>query len=100
MTPLILAFLGIVALVFTGLTLTTADDQTAIISGLLGATTWTLWAYSTLNVTIYSGGSEFTESYPAFAALGLALAAPNAFVALTGPLMLAKNPDAIAEEVR
>lgn len=99
MTPLAWVFLGLVALVTTVITLTTTDDQTAIITGLMATTGWALWAYSALNITVYSQGTLFTESYPSMALFGLLLAVPNLFVALTGPLALAKDPRELAGEV-
>lgn len=84
-------FVGALAMLATALTLRTADDQTAIMSGLAGTITWLLWAYSALNVVTYDGGSQFTHAYPGLAALGVMLALPNLFVALTGPLMVARD---------
>lgn len=84
-------FVGLIAALATALTLWTADDQTAIISGLIGTVTWLTWAYSALNVITYDGGSQFAHSYPALAALGVMLAVPNLFVALTGPLAVARD---------
>lgn len=93
-------FLGIVALVATVLTLRTADDQLAIIGGLAGTLAWALWGYSALNVITVSGGTEVAYAYPSMAAFGVAMAIPNLFVALTGPLQIAKNRDELANEVR
>lgn len=95
-----LIFLGIVALVATTITLRTADDQLAIIAGLVGTLSWSLWAYSALNVVAVSGGSEFAYSYPSLAAFGVAMAIPNLFVALTGPLSIARNREQLTNEVQ
>ena len=93
-------FLGGLATVTTVLTLRTDDDQTGILTGLIGTVTWALWAFSALNIVTHSGGTEFTHSYPALAAFGLLMAVPNLFVALTGPLTIAQNRQELAEEVR
>jgi len=95
-----LIFLGVVALVATTLALRTSDDQLAIVGGLAGTLSWLLWAYSTLNVIAVSGGSEFTYSYPSLAAFGVAMAIPNLFVALTGPLQIARNREQLTNEVQ
>lgn len=95
-----LIFVGVVALVATTISLRTGDDQLAIISGLAGTLSWSLWAYSTLNVVAVSGGSEFAYSYPSLAAFGIAMAIPNLFVALTGPLQIARDRSQLTEEVQ
>lgn len=92
-------FLGIVALVATSITLRTPDDQLAIIAGLAGTLAWTLWAYGALNVVAVSGGQEFAYSYPSLTAFGVAMVMPNLFVALTGPLSIARDRDQLANEV-
>jgi len=85
-------FIGALAALATAFTLRTADDQTAIMSGLIGMMTWLLWGYSALNVIVYDGsGNALSNSYPALAALGVMLALPNLFVALTGPLAVARD---------
>lgn len=93
-------FVGLVALTATAQTLRTADDQLAILSGLIGALSWGLWSYSALDVVIISNGTQYAASYPSLAAFGVALVVPNLFVALTGPLRIARNPDDLAEEAR
>ena len=95
-----LIFLGVVALVATTITLRTSDDELAIIGGLAGTLSWALWAYSTLNVVATSGGSEFTYSYPSLALFGLAMAIPNFYVALTGPLHIARDRSQLTEEIQ
>jgi hypothetical protein len=92
-------FVGLVASGATLLTLTTSDDQTAILTGLIGTISWALFAYSSLHVVTHSGGSEFVSAYPSLAAFGVMMAVPNLFVALTGPLRAA-DPRELAEEVR
>lgn len=100
MLQLTFLFVGAVATLATVLTIRTIDDQTAIITGLIGFLTWALWGYSALNVTVYDGsGASFTHGYPALAAMGVMLAIPNLFIALTGPLRIVSDPSKLAEEV-
>ena len=100
MLQLTFLFLGVIAAGATYVTLSTADDQKAIMFGLIGAINWALWAYSSLNVVVYDGSSNpLQHSDPALAALGVMLMIPNLFVALTGPLALIEDPSTMAEEV-
>jgi len=93
-------FIGTLAAAATFISVTTTDDQIGIISGLLGALTGFTFAYHSLSVTVYSQGTAFVSRYPELAALGLALAAPNLFVALTGPLEIVRDRDQLQNEVQ
>jgi len=93
-------FLGVVALVVTVMTLRAGDDQLAIVSGLAGTISWALWGYSALNVVVVSGGTEFAQQYPSFAAFGVVMAIPNLFIALTGPLSIARNREQLTNELQ
>ena len=92
-------FLGIVSLVVTTITLRTPDDQLAIICGLAGTLAWALWAYGALNVVAVSGAQEFTYSFPSLTLFGVAMAMPNLYIALTGPLSIARDREQLANEV-
>lgn len=92
-------FIGALAACATYISVTTTDDQTGIISGLFGTLAALTFAYHSLAVTVISNGSVHVSRYPELAVLGLALASPNLFVALTGPLAIAADPDKIREEV-
>lgn len=99
MLQLTYLFLGAVAFIVTVLTLTTADDQTAILTGIMGAVSWLLWAYSSLNIVVVDGGgADVAHQYPSLAAFGVVMAIPNLFVALTGPLQIARDPRGLAEQ--
>jgi hypothetical protein len=90
-----LIFIGVVAAAATLLAVTTSDNNVAIVSGLIGALTFLLFAFFALDVTVFDdSGTAQTVRYPALAVWGLMMAAPNAYVALTGPLELIaeKNP--------
>lgn len=100
MLELTWVFLGLVAGAATYVTLSTADDQRAIICGLIGAITWLLFAYAALSVEhVSTDGTVSIHRYPAMVAWGLMMAAPNFYVALTGPLEIIKNPRQLQEEV-
>lgn len=90
-----LIFIGVVGFGATLLSVTTDNDEVAIITGLIGTVSWLLFAFFALDVTHFdNSGNAYTTRYPALAAYGLAMAAPNFYVALTGPLQIIseKNP--------
>lgn len=92
-------FLGTFAAAWTYLSQTReSDDQLLLISGLIGGFSWLLWSFYALDVTPVTGGA--VERYPAMAAFGVGIAAPNFYVALRGPLEIVKNREALGQEVR
>lgn len=94
-------FVGLVAAAAAFLTLRTADDEIAIISGLIGTIAWLLWGYSALNVVVYDGsGNPLSSAYPSLTAFGVLMAIPCLFVALTGPLRIARSRDQLAKEMQ
>lgn len=99
MTPLSWVFVGVVGVGATYVTLTTDSDQLAIISGLIGLVTWLLFSFQSLDIVLYEDGIELTKRYPAMAVWGLAMAAPNLYVALTGPLEIVRDRAQLREEV-
>lgn len=100
MLQLTYLFVGLIAAVATFQTIRTADDQVAIISGLIATMAWLLWAYSSLNVIVYDGSSNpIAAAYPSLAAFGVMMAIPNLYIALTGPLRIARDPNDLAQEV-
>lgn len=94
-------FIGLIGAVSTYISLTTDDNQMAIMSGLIGGLSWMLFAYFSLEIAVYTqNGDRVITRYPSMAAYGLAMAAPNIYVALTGPLELVRNRDTeIKQEV-
>jgi len=94
-------FIGVIGAGATYLSLTTGNDQLAILTGLIGTVSWLLFAFLSLEVVEVSSGVQVTSRYPAMAAWGLAMAAPNFYIALTGPLFeLERQFDDIREEVQ
>lgn len=92
--------LGLIAAGFTYLTLTTDNDQLAIISGLVAMFSWLLFGYFALGITIYDQtGTPHTDRYPAMAAYGLMMALPNLYVAITGPLEIIRDREGLRREV-
>lgn len=92
--------LGAFASVWSYLSLTrNADDQLLILSGLIGTIAWLLFAFFSLSVTESSSGVTTVFRYPSMALFGLMMAAPNAFVALRGPLEVVKDRDQLRSEV-
>lgn len=101
MKPLAWIFIGAIGAGATLISVTTDNDQVAIISGLVGTLSWLLFAYFSLSITtIDQSGTFHTTRYPALAAYGVAMALPNFFVALTGPLEILTNPEDLKQEVR
>jgi hypothetical protein len=89
-------FIGFAALLMTLGTLAIAavstpqgaGDALTMVGGTVGFLLWAMWAVGALSVTTYSGGSEFTNSHPELAVLGVALAMVPGYLALTGPIDL------------
>lgn len=93
-------FIGFIALVSTGVAVTTKtqgaalfpnDDAVAIYSGLVGLVAWGIWTYGTLNVEVVSNGNTLAFSMPSVTFFGLAMATIPGFIALTGPVNLARR---------
>lgn len=57
-------------------------------------------SFYALEVTVSDSGVTTIYRYPAMAAFGVLMAAPNLYVALRGPLEIVKDRDALAGEVR
>lgn len=95
-------FLGVIALGATYVGLTRPeDDELMLIATAVAALAWLLFAFYALDVTIYdSTGTQQTDRYPAMAVFGLAMAAPNVYVLLTGPLEVVKRRSRFREELR
>lgn len=82
-----LIFIGVVAAGASYITLTTSNNDVAIVAGLIGCFSWLLFAFFALDVTVFDdSGAAQTVRYPALTAWGLMMAVPNVYVALTGPL--------------
>lgn len=95
-----LIFIGVVGFVATLLSVTTDNDEVAIITGLIGTVSWLLFAFFALDVTHFdNSGNAYTTRYPALAAYGLAMAAPNFYVAMTGPLQIISDTNPKKNEV-
>lgn len=101
MQELALLFLGAVGAGASYVSLSRAsDDQLLILAGLIGTVTWLLFAYSALaQVDISANGVITPQPDPALAVWGVMMAAPNFYVALTGPLEIIKNPRQLQSEV-
>jgi len=93
-------FIGALAAVATVLTLTTTDGDLGIIGGLIGTISWLLWAYSALNVVVITNGEQIAQQYPSLAVFGVLMAVPNLFVALTGPLQIARDRGELTDEMQ
>lgn len=77
----------------------TEDDQLLLITGFIAFFAWALFAFSALGVTESSSGVTTTFRYPEMTAFGLMMAAPNLYVALSGPLNIIKDREQLRGEV-
>lgn len=81
-------FIGVVAILTTGATLATDDDGAAILLGIAGFASWGMVAYGSFDVTMLSGGSEFSYTMPAVTIFAVGLSLIPLYIALTGPIDL------------
>lgn len=91
---------GFIALVATGVAVTTKtqgaalfpnDDAVAIYSGLIGFVSWAIWTYGSLNVIVVGDAVTYSFSMPAVTFFGLAMSTIPGFIALTGPVSIARR---------
>jgi hypothetical protein len=88
-------WLGTAAFVWTvvaiGAAVWTDANGLVTLSGVIGFVLWGVWSFASLNIIVHSGGSEFAFSHPELTVVGVMLAVPCAYLALTGPLETAKR---------
>ncbi len=96
-----LIFIGVVAAGASYLSVTTSNNDVAIVTGLVGSFSWLLFAFFALDVTVFDdSGAAQTVRYPALTAWGLMMAAPNLYVALTGPLEIISEQAPSEKEIQ
>lgn len=84
-------FVGLVAFATTVVTLTTGEDDVAIMFGLVGVLTWAFWSFQSLYVVVPPTGArtEVLEyAYPFLSIWGVAMAVTCLYVVLNGPIAL------------
>lgn len=89
-------FIGVCAILATGLALYTNDNGVAMMMGVLGFVTWGVWTFGTLDVTVVGDSTTYSFTMPAVTILGIVLALVPGFIALTGPIDLigrARRPE-------
>jgi len=93
-------FIGLVGGIATYVTLTTSEDDIAILFGIIGLLSWGLFAVQSLNVDVLAGGKTevISYSYAAVSVWGLALAVLNLYVVLTGPIAVIDQRGRAASE--
>jgi hypothetical protein len=84
-------FVGVLALLATGIATSTADDAKAILAGITGALAWGYWAYGALDLRVVKGSTTYQFSQPELTILGVAVGLVPLFVALTGPFEVVKR---------
>lgn len=93
-------FIGVLAVLSTGIALLTTDDDLAIISGIAGLLTWGLFAYNALEVEVVDGGTTVTMTMPSVTIISVAFAVVPTLIALTGPVeIVSRVRDTTQEEV-
>lgn len=93
------AVLSALCLLWTGALLyvaTRTETDVAAISqlmGVIGTILWLVWAWGTLEIQVPSEDTtaEIVYSHPELALVGLLMALPPAYIALTGPFELVKR---------
>jgi len=79
-------FVGAVAAVATAGALLTEDDVLAIMAGVIGAVSWGLFSYGSLDVRVVGDSVTYSFTMASLALFGLMMVIPPAYVALTGPI--------------
>lgn len=89
-------FIGVLALLASGVAIATEDNGIAMVAGTLGFVLWGLWAFGALNVEVVDNGSTLTFELVEVAIVGFAMAMIPGYIALTGPIELIsrhRDPD-------
>jgi hypothetical protein len=83
-------WLGTAAFVWTVMALVAAvaTDANGLVtlSGVIGFVLWGVWSFAGLDIVVYSGGSSFDVASPELTLVGVVLAIPCGYLALTGPI--------------
>lgn len=100
MLQLTFLFVGVTAVLATGVALSTQteaaalfpnDDGIAIMSGVVGFLAWGFFAFGALNVEVVSNGSVVSTSMPQVTYFSIAMAVIPGYVALTGPVQIVRR---------
>lgn len=102
-------FTGVVAILATGVALSTQtetvaksgqSDGIAIMSGIAGFVSWGVWSFGTLDVTVVGDSVTYSFSLPSLTMLGVMLALVPGYIALTGPAdIIARSREPNSREV-
>ena len=84
-------FVGVVAVLATGMALLTQDNGLAIMMGVLGFVSWGVWTFGSLNLQVVESTTIYQFSQPSVTMLGLALALVPGYIALTGPVEIVQR---------
>ena len=91
-------FVGLIATLATSGAVLSNDDALAIILGVMGFVSWGIWTYGTFEITVVDGGVTYAFSEPAISVFGIVMAMLPLYIALTGPIELAKNATGTAPD--
>jgi len=84
-------FIGMVALLATSGAVVTSRDELGMVLGVLGTLSWWVWAYAAFEVQVVDGGVEFVFTQSIAAVFGIMISLLPLYIAITGPIEMAKN---------
>jgi len=79
-------FIGLVAILATGLALFTSDNGMAILAGVSGTVSWGFWVFGSFNVQVVQDATVYTFTSPVIPFFGIGMALIPAYIAFTGPV--------------
>jgi len=84
-------FIGAVAVLVTAAAVLTTDDGVAIMAGVVGFILWGMWTWGSLDVRVVGDSVTYSFTMPGVTFVGIMLALIPGFIALTGPIDIAKR---------
>ena len=78
-------FLGVVAILSTGVAVSTNDDAKATLAGIVGTLSWGAWSWGALDIRVVEGSTTYQFAQPELTWIGIAIALVPAYIMLFGP---------------
>lgn len=78
-------FVGLVAILATGVAVTTSDDSKGTLAGAVGTLMWGTWSWGALDLRVVNGSTTYQFAQPELTWLGVAIALVPLYVFLLGP---------------
>lgn len=93
-------FVGVVALLMSGVAILTPDEGIAIVSGVVGFIAWGLIAYGSFDIRVVGDSTVYSFTQPSVALFGIMMALIPGYIALTGPInIIQRAKDTQLDEV-